>query len=390
MNSNAAVRKGRGLLLFVVGTLFLAACSSVGESLVTGTPEEQLIPRTFQPTPDEMKATPQPAPDGPVVTPQPAPSLGPCLANGSDWDEGDAWRFGVGLAEAIDVDRWGRELGISWYLDWAVRDRPGGQMPIHWQMIRLSEDGYWPGLESILKTARDHPGSMWIVGNEPDVIWQDNTTPERVADLYWELYQAIKEVDETAKVGVGAVGMVSPLRIAYLERILTAYQTLAGEPLPADFWTVHVYVLREERDSWGVEIPPGFTENEGQLWEVADHDRIDIFNAQIRSFRTWMEANGYRNLPLALTEFGILMPEDYGFPPDRVRAYMLGTLDSLLTMRDEKTGYPQDGNRLVQQWAWFSLVYSTYSNSDLVDPAGDTLTPLGDTYQACIQKVSGH
>ncbi|MCK5642638.1 MAG: hypothetical protein KAJ19_17655, partial [Gammaproteobacteria bacterium] len=115
-----------------------------------------------------------------------------------------------------------------------------------------------------------------------------------------------------------------------------------------------------------------------------------IFDAQIRSFRIWMEANGYRNFPLALTEFGILMPEDYGFPPERVRAYMLGTLDSLLTMRDGKTGYPQDDNRLVQQWAWFSLVYSVYSNSDLVDPVGDTLTPLGETYRACIQKVSGN
>ena len=374
----------------VVGTLFLAACSSVGKSRVTDTPEEQLIPRTFQPAPDEMKATPQPAADGPLVTSQPAPSLGPCSEDGSNWDEDDAWRFGVGLSGAIDVDRWGRELGFSWYLDWAVRDRPREQLPIHWQMIRLSEEGYRPRLESIRETARDHPGSMWIIGNEPDVIWQDNTTPERVAELYWELYHAIKEIDATAKVGVGAVGMVSPLRIAYLERMLAAYHELTGEPLPADFWTVHVYVLREERGSWGVEIPPGFTENEGQLWEVADHDRIDVFNTQIRLFRTWMEANGYRDLPLVLTEFGILMPEDYGFPPERVLAYMLGTLDSLLTTRDGKTGYPQDGNRLVQQWAWFSLVSTEYSNSNLVDPVGDTLTPLGDTYRACIQKVSGH
>ena len=383
-------RMRRGWPWIALGLLLLAACSSAGESRVTDTPEEQLIPRTFQPKPDEIKATPQPAPDELAVTPQLVPSLGPCSENGSDWDEQDAWRFGVGLAEAIDVDRWGPELGASWYLDWTVRDRAGEQLPIHWQMIRLSEDGYWPGLGSILKTARDHPGDKWIIGNEPDVIWQDNTTPERVAEIYWELYHAIKEVDAPAKVGVGAVGMVSPLRIAYLERMLGEYQSSFGEPLLADFWTVHVYVLREERDSWGVEIPPGFTENEGQLWEVADHDRIDIFDAQIRSFRTWMEANGYRDLPLVLTEFGILMPEDYGFPLERVRAYMLGTLDSLLTMRDEKTGYPQDDNRLVQQWAWFSLVYSEYSNSDLVDPPSDTLTPLGDTYRTCIQKVSGN
>ena len=373
----------------VVGTLCLAACSSLGESRVTDTPEEQLIPRTFQPTPDEMKATLQPVSDGSVVTPQLAPSLGPCSEDGSDWDEEDAWRFGVGMADAIDVDRWGRELGSSWYLDWAVRDRPATQMPIHWQMIRLFEDGHRPGLESILKTAVDYPGSTWIIGNEPDVIWQDNTTPERVAEFYREIYHEIKVVDATAKIGVGAVAMASPLRLAYLDRMLAAYQALAGEPLPTDFWTVHIYMLREERGSWGVEIPPGFTENEGQLWEVADHDRIDIFDSQIRLFRTWMEANGYRNLPLVLTEFGILMPEDYGFPPERVRAYMLGTLDSLLTMRDGKTGYPQDDNRLVQQWAWFSLVYTEYSNSDLVDPVGDTLTPLGDTYRACIQKVSG-
>ena len=51
--------------------------------------------------------------------------------------------------------------------------------------------------------------------------------------------------------------------------------------MPVDWWTVHGYVLREEKGSWGVDIPPGIDATQGELREVADHGRIDLFEAQI-------------------------------------------------------------------------------------------------------------
>ncbi len=60
-----------------------------------------------------------------------------------------------------------------------------------------------------------------------------------------------------------------------------------------DVWNVHNFVLREERDSWGVDIPPGMEDRAGVLREIADHDSLAIFRQQIVEFRRWMKAHGY-------------------------------------------------------------------------------------------------
>jgi hypothetical protein len=255
-------------------------------------------------------------------------------------------------------------------------------------MVRVSEQGIHPSAEELRRIASRNQGDTWIIGNEPDVIWQDNTTPERYAANYNDAFQALKEIDPTAKVAVGGIAQVTPLRLAYLDRVLASYQNQFGSSLPTDMWTIHVYSLREERDSWGVDIPPGFDQDHGELYEVADHSRLDLFEEQIRSFQGWMMDNGYRELPLAITEFGILMPSDYGFPPDLVQSYMLGTFDLMLTMQDEETGYPEDQNRLVQNWAWFSLASKEYPTSDLADLELGELTTLGQAFRDCVQRVT--
>jgi hypothetical protein len=88
---------------------------------------------------------------------------------------------------------------------------------------------------------------------------------------------------------------------------------------------------------------------------MEDHDNMDIFVQHIVDFRTWMRNRGQRDKPLILTEFGVLMPVQYGFPPYRVNAFMTATFDYLLSARDDQLGYPADENRLVQRWLWFSL-----------------------------------
>jgi hypothetical protein len=244
-------------------------------------------------------------------------------------------------------------------------------------MVRVSEGGYRPHAETIQSAAIANPGSTWLIGNEPDVAWQDNTMPERYAELYHELYNLLKAVDPTCQVAIAGISQPTPLRLAYLERVLEAYQTRYGEPMVVDVWNMHGFVLREELDSWGVGIPPGSDATAGVLYEIDDHGDPSAFQEQILVFRRWMAEHGQRDRPLVLSEFGILMPPDYGFDSARVQAYMYATLDYLSTATDERFGYPQDGNRLVQCWAWYSLADTVYPTGNLFDPETKALSDLG-------------
>ena len=272
-------------------------------------------------------------------------------------------------------------LGLAWYLDWQVKadpPRPGGID--YWQMVRLAEERYRPDAEAIRAAALANPGATWLIGNEPDVVWQDSVTPQRYAELYHELYALLKAADPTCRVAIAGVSQATPLRLAYLDRILESYQRQYGAPMPVDVWNVHGFVLREERDSWGVSIPPGIDAQTGKLYEIEDHDDMELFAAQILDFRRWMAERGQRDHPLVVSEYGVLMPEDYGFGRERVRAFMYATFDYFLTATDERAGYPQDGDRLVQWWAWYSLADTRYATSSLFDPQSRALLPLGEDF----------
>jgi hypothetical protein len=65
---------------------------------------------------------------------------------------------------------------------------------------------------------------------------------------------------------------------------------------------------------------------------------------------------------------------------------MRGTFDFFMTATDDEIGYPADGNRLVQRWAWYSLNdkrfegYTTFSH--LFDPYDKQISPLGLDFEA--------
>jgi hypothetical protein len=275
------------------------------------------------------------------------------------------------------------KLGIGWYLNWGVRmepPRPAGAD--FWQMVRVSEQDYRPDAETIRAVASANPGSFWLIGNEPDVPWQDNATPERYAVHYHDLYGLLKSADPTCQVAIGGVSQPTPLRLAYLERVLSTYESRYGEPMPVDVWNVHNFILREERDSWGVGIPPGMDADSGMLYEIEDHDDATIFREQLVVFRRWMSEHGERDKPLVISEYGILMPEDYGFDQERVQRFMEVTFDTFLTARNEVIGYPEDGDRLVQWWCWYSLAAPEdyYPTGNLFDPETKALTALGAAF----------
>ena len=236
-----------------------------------------------------------------------------------------------------------------------------------------------------LRLAKYYPGQVWIIGNEPDNIWQDNMSAEAYAEQYHDLYQAIKTVDPGAKIAIGGVSQPSELRLRYLDRVLAHYQLTYSERLPVDWWTIHAYVLREERGSWGADIPPGFADAMGLTIEPKEHGDLTLFKDQLIRFRGWMKENGYQDVPLAVTEFGILLPDEFGYSPEVTAQYLTDTFEWVDKTMDVDTGYPGDGYHLVQRWAWFSLADDLFPVADLADLNSSKLTPAGAAFQAFVQ-----
>jgi hypothetical protein len=254
-------------------------------------------------------------------------------------------------------------------------------------MIRVHEDGFRPDEATLQKVAQANPGATWLIGNEPDVIWQDNVSPARYAEWYHELYYLLKEADPTCQVAIGGVTQPTPLRLQYLEMVLSFYQTRYGEVMPVDIWNIHNFILREERENWGVDIPPGLTVNQGILYELDDHDDLEVFKAQIINFRQWLADRGQRDKPLIISEYGILMPADYGFGFERVQRFLFDTYTFMLTATDEQIGYPADDNRLVQRWAWYSLGDRRYPTGNLIDLETGQLTRMGQAHREFISRL---
>jgi len=257
-------------------------------------------------------------------------------------------------------------------------------------MVRLKGGVLKPDAATIDGIARANPGSLWLVGNEPDVIWQDGVEPALYARLYHEAYVAIESADPTAQVAIGGVTQPTPLRLQYLDAALAAYREQFGVEMPVDVWNVHNFILREERGAWGVDIPPGSSEDRGALYEIEDSDNIEIFRQQVVDFRQWMAQRGYQDRPLIVSEYGILMPEDFGFSPERVVAFLGDTFGFFLNATDPALGYPADGYRLVQRWCWYSLDASNYlyPTGRLFDPETGAITAVGEGWRAYVEGVT--
>jgi streptogramin lyase len=233
-----------------------------------------------------------------------------------------------------------------------------------------------------------NPGAMWLIGNEPDCIWQDNVYPEEYARIYHDLYSFIKNRDRTSQVAAGGIVQPTPLRLEYLDRVLAAYQVSYKQALPLDLWHIHNAVLNEQRGGWGAGIPPGIEADEGVLRGIDDNDNMEYFEAQVWAFRQWLADRGYSGYPLIITEFGVLLPDDYGYDVTRVNAFMSATFDFLSTAEHPTLGDPSDGHRLVQRWAWFSLDIPPWDpefalggfNGNLFDPETAAITAHGSNY----------
>ena len=286
------------------------------------------------------------------------------------------------VAPLADVEQYNApRLGAGWYLSCINGENPLQPSGMECaQLVVVTGDGYRPAAASLQYMARRNPGRLWLVGNEPDVIWQGNSTPAEYVRAYHEIYFALKEADPSCQVAIGGISQVTPLRLRYLEEVFAAYEAAHGQPMPVDVWNIHLAILREERGSWGVDIPPGLPDDSGILYEIEDHANVEILKEQVVTFRRWMAERGLRDKPLIVTEFSVLMPPDYGFPFEVVKDFMLDAADYLMTATDGDLGYPVDGNRLVQRWAWYSAADTLYATGNLFDPSTGQITPLGKVF----------
>lgn len=355
----------------------------IAVATATSLPAETLVP-TATPMPEAIVPTSTPIRESRLI-PLSSAEIDPPTAGAFTDDQFE--RVGISGKQWEARGAW--DAGLRWthLLDWLYTRRP--MLPddiTYWRTLRVSETG-WDYLDSwdvIYEEARKYPGEIWIIGNEPDVRWQDGVTAETYAERYHEAYTKIKGVDPTAQLAIAGVAAGTDLRLRYLDRVLEVYEATYGEPMQVDVWTVHAYVLPEVRDSWGVDIPPGLPDDQGDVYEIADHDDLDIFTDQLINFRRWMAERGFRDKPLAVTEFGVLLPNDYGFPPESVEQYMRDSVTILLTLQDEEIGMPADNNRLVQTMFWFILSDLQYPTGDMWDVENEQLTSLGEAMKTFV------
>lgn len=359
------------------------------------------------------------------VSPTPETSVLPGICSDSD-------RFGIATVqhrvELYDVGR----LHTGWWSNFWVEEAPPRPAEMAYvQLVRLCEAagdgsgpcGSCPGFATcpswwqLEAAVAANPGALWLIGNEPDSMsgGQDNITPGRYAELFKVLHDWLKARDPTSLVGIGGVVQPTPLRLSYLQAVLDAYaaQNPAEPFMPIDVWNTHNYVLRERRyglpDSWGAGVPPGDFPDEGVLYDLDEHVQMEPcdpdeepwdphcadkigWKQHLVNLRRFMADHGYRDRPLIISEYGILMPAEYGYDWATTKAFLTATFDWMMTASDEETGYPSDGNRLVQGWAWWPFDFTTFGGMEgqahVFWPQDGTLSQLGETYAAYTQGLT--
>jgi len=291
------------------------------------------------------------------------------------------------------------DLGFGWYSDWTVSRDP--VLLPGMEFAQLVQTRTWPpSWQTIREAILTNPGSLWIIGNEPETRGQGEHTPAEYAVRYHQAYEFIKSTDPTAQVSIGGVVMPSPLRLKWLELCMAYYQSTYSETMPVDVWNIHVQILQEKRDpphNWGCGVPFGLSEAEGRLYTIVDNCNVEIFKQLINEFCLWLVEHDERQKPLIISEFGVLMPSDYIGGDQRVLDFMEGSFSFLLDARDSQLGYPADEGRLVQRWMWFSLNFPSRDpitgqdsfNGALCDwQHPDRLTILGEFYRDFIRRES--
>lgn len=327
-------------------------------------------------------------------------------------------RFGFGWTRKVtDVlaRGWPAYLNAGWYWDWSAKGAT--QLPplqymqtVHFRPVLSGtvQIGYTatPTGTALLAAIASQPGATWFMANEPDCSAMDNMRSDWYARAYHDMYYRIKAADPTAKIAAGNIVQPTRQRLMYLDRVLAEYQTRYGEPLPADLWSTHSYILCEkcypypapgEPFAWGACWVPDWPSSAASasiatFYSVYDHWNINIFTERIRTFRQWMYDNGYRDHALVIPEYGVLFYDGLVYSgatyDAKSREFMYAGFDWMQNARDPVLGYHMDDDRLVQQWAWYSLDHGSYPGGTLFNISYYQPTTMGRDFSAYVALIT--
>lgn len=305
-------------------------------------------------------------------------------------------RFGFDAGERV-TNYTVEQLHAGWYSDWVTKlspPHPDGLTYV--QLVRFNAGAdpqdpaqvtVSPSPEIIAQIADAHPGSLWLLGNEPDSFYCGSPIyPWVYAHVYHDLHTTIKALDPTALIANGGIVQPTPCRLEYLDIVWDTYVQAYGEPMPVDVWNTHAFILREVYGSWGASTPPGVDPSCAMDYPVRDGDNVDILRDHVIAMRQWMKDKGEQGKPLIISEYGVLWPEWFAdedgrtFPPVRVSHFMTQTFELFLGETYPEVGHPEDEYRLVQAWAWYSLSDDQNYNGYLFHSDSGEISPMGQTY----------
>ncbi|TAK22415.1 MAG: hypothetical protein EPO26_12025 [Chloroflexota bacterium] len=188
--------------------------------------------------------------------------------------------------------------------NWLSYAPPGDSGPAgRAQMIRTGPNRASLSAEVLRSVAAARPGSLWIIGNEPNVVGQDFDPALDLAEnaanyirTFRDARAAIIDADPSARFVLGNVlnfdatctgceGQISGR--AFLDAVVTAH----GDPFPVDaVWGLHAYEID---------------------WDNLPTVRVDQTIREIGSFREFVNTlPGQAGKPIILTELGVI----WGFP----------------------------------------------------------------------------
>ena len=317
-------------------------------------------------------------------------------------------RFGITVPYNDGLDQLIESINVRAVLDWRLENTnmnlAEGVEYIH--VIRVSDAAWADGalLTTLSSVVPNHPGDVWIVGNEPDrFYYQDSVTAEVYAQRYYDIATLIKSIDATAKIGFGSVVQPTPIRIRYLQKSLDELEKLTNNNKSEamaliDIWSIHSFILNELPGQWGAGVPVGFEydwDDAELITNFADTHSIEKFKERVIDFRSWMNSIGEKEKPLWITEYGSLFPPIDRDPSDPLyqnyvnisdeltSKFMIDTFNFMLNTLDSSTGLTIDNNRLVQRWFWYSLNDYRYNfGGTLFDPDNDNqITVVGIAFK---------
>jgi hypothetical protein len=245
-------------------------------------------------------------------------------------------------AQALD------QLGTIWYYAYHYEGANAARHHRVFVALPHHDEG------RLAATMRAHPGSWWMVGNEPNDPHQDNLSPTAYAAFYHRFARIARREDPMARLMPAGIANAD---WQWAEAFCTAYREAQGSYPRVDAWNVHNYVLES---------------NYSQLDQ-------QVFRDRLIAFRAWMSRAGEGDKPLVLSEFGILVGQERHDtryePPEEIVAYIHETVGWL-----HETDY-------VQSWAWFASYTSGLFNGDLYDHTGQ-LTLYGEAYRDALQAIA--